>query len=181
MVAPLNRNLTTRPSTAPTDAGKTPAQGESAPASAGKQRHLGGLGSGLLAGLKSRAPEGGGRFSTAAAAGGLRLRSGAGELAKLTGGKLKEKVSEQLTPENIAKAAMKVGKVAIKSAPALAGGPAAFGAAVMANGGKEIAHSVANKAKEELSNPETQKKILVGGAKLAKQAFSKPAEATPAA
>jgi hypothetical protein len=109
------------------------------------------------------------------------MRAGAGQLLKLTGGKIKEKIIEQATPENIAKAAMVVGKVAIKSAPALAAGPAAFGAAVMANGGKEIAHGVAAKAKEELSNPETQKKILVGGAKLAKQAFSKPAEATPAA
>jgi hypothetical protein len=142
---------------------------------------LGGPGSGALAGLKSRSPEGGDRFKTAAAAGGLRLRAGTTELAKLTGAKVKEKIAEQLTPENIAKAALKLGKVVIKSAPALAGGPAAFGAAVMSNGGKEIAERVAGKVKDELLSPEAQKKVLLGGAKMAVQAFSKPPEATPAA
>jgi hypothetical protein len=184
MVAPLSTNVTTRPGTAPTDAGKTPAHGEGAPASPARQRPLGGPGSGALAGLKSRASEGGQRLKTAAAAGGLRLRAGTTELAKLTGAKVKEKVTEQLTPENIAKAAFKVGKVVVKSAPALAAGPAgipAFGSALMANGGKEIAESVAGKVKNELLSPEAQKKMLLGGAKMAVQAFSKPPEATPAA
>jgi hypothetical protein len=173
MVAPLGTSLRTRPGTGPTDAGKTPSHGE-APASPVKQRRLGAPGSGPLSGL-SGAP-GGDRFKSAAAAGGSRLRSGAGELAKLMGGKIKE----QLTPENIAKVALTVGKVAIKSAPAAAGGPAALAAAVMANGGTEIAKGVVN----ELKNPETQKKMAMSGAKMAVQAFSKPpdaSEATPAA
>jgi hypothetical protein len=183
MVAPLSTNLTKRPGVGSADAGKTSAQGESAAASPGKQRLTGQPGSGALAGLKSRACAGGERLKTAASAGGLRLRAGTAELAKLTGEKLKEKVSEQLTPENIAKAAFKVGKVVVKSAPALAAGPAgipAFGSALMANGGKEIAESVAGKVKDELLSPEAQQRMLLEGARMAVQAFSKTPETPPA-
>ncbi len=94
----------------------------------------------------------------------------------MMGEKAKTEISKQLTPEKLASAALKVGKIALKSAPALAGGPAAFGAALMANGGKEIAASVAIKAKEKMTDPEFQKKVVQEGVKMTAQAFSKPAE-----
>ncbi len=183
MVAPLGSNLRARPNTGPGDAAKAPAHGESAPASPSRHSRLAERGSGALSSLKSRASEGGERLKTAVSAGGTRLRAGTTELAKLAGGKLKDEVSKHLTAENIASAVLTAGKIVAKSAPALAAGPAgipAFGAALMANGGKEIVESAATKAKEKLADPETQQKLVLGGVKMTAQAFAKPAGGTPA-
>ncbi len=116
------------------------------------------FGENTLSNLKTKSQEGA-----------ARLRAGTGELGKLLGQKMKEKVAEQLTPEKIASAALTVGKIAIQSAPALPAGPAAFGAAVMKNGGTELAKNVAEKASKKIADPEVQKKVLTEGIGMAAQ------------
>jgi hypothetical protein len=70
---------------------------------------------------------------------------------------------------------MTVGKIVVKSAPALAAGPAglaAFGAAVMANGGAELAKGIVEKANKKIADPEVQKRVITEGVGMVTQAFS---------
>jgi hypothetical protein len=133
------------------------------PDSTSKKSRLDDAGAGALSSRKSRSHEGGGK-----------LRAGTEQLGKLLAGRMKEEVSKHLTAENVAKAGMAVGKIVVKSAPAMAAGPQAFAAAVMVNGGKELANKGASKVQQKLGDPEFQAKVAVEGAKMVTEAFSSP-------
>jgi hypothetical protein len=112
------------------------------------------------------------RLKTKSHEGAARVKAGTSELSKLLGQKMKEKISEQLTPEKIVSAALTVGKIAVKSAPALAAGPAAFGVALMENGGAELAKEVVEKASKKIADSDVQKRVLTEGMGMAVEAFS---------
>jgi hypothetical protein len=164
-------NDTTKPSPAgDSSASSTPGQI--------RQSRIGTV-NGALDRLKSKAESGGERLTAGVQAGTQRLRVGADKLKELMAAKVNEKFAEQLTPDKIASATLKASKIIAQSAPALAAGPAgvpAFAKALMANGGEKIANDLKNKVQQELLNPEAQKKMLIGGANMVKQAFAKPSD-----
>jgi hypothetical protein len=164
MVNAVNTNPIQHRSSKTVEGDSIPAQSRHSPPVQNRKSQLSNMGESALPGLKAKSQEGA-----------ARLKAGTGELSKLLGQKIKEKVSEQLTPEKLASAAMTVGKIVVKSAPALAAGPAglaAFGAAVMANGGAELAKDIVEKSNKKIADPEVQKRVLTEGMGMVTQAFS---------
>ncbi len=152
----------TQPTIAPRQEIHTRAnQGTSTPDSTSRKSRFDDAGEVALTSRKSRSHDGGGK-----------LRAGTEQLGKLLAGRMKAEVSKHLTAENVAKAGMAVGKIVVKSAPAMAAGPQAFAAAVMVNGGKELASKGAAKVQEKLADPEFQAKVALEGAKMVTEAFS---------
>jgi hypothetical protein len=144
----------------------TPAQSGRGSSIQHRKNQLNSFSESALSGLKSKSQEGA-----------IKLKAGTSESSELLGQKIKEKVSEHFTPEKIVAATMIVGKIAVKSAPALAAGPAglaAFGTAVMENGGTELAKDIAHKAHNKMVDPEFQKRVLTEGVAMTAQAFSSP-------